>query len=330
MKKNIYPFIIGIIVLVLSMGIVSKTFADSTNQPSDQIQIYDQTNQINEGDMISAMSDPDIYIVNEHGYKRLFLNPVIFSFYGHLGGYANVKTVLPSVRNSYLTTGLFRVVNDDRVYCVVVTGEDTATLHWINTTGAQAVFDDRDFFKKVFVINDREFNWYMKGNIYTSINQCPEYTRFPSPSPTPTRTPALLMSIDSTMPTGATIEQGMDDVVVMRWKVTNTTNTSISVDHVEIKRFGTGNDDDIESINIRTQSGLLIGTSAFGSRYANIAVFDNINLTIPAMSSIVLEARISVANNATSDATHFFSVIYLSGSGYSAQGITGSNEFTIK
>ena len=46
---------------------------------------------LHEGDVISvdgtagtAGYDPDLYIVNELGYKRLFLNPAIFSFYGHL------------------------------------------------------------------------------------------------------------------------------------------------------------------------------------------------------------------------------------------------------
>ncbi|MBX4211185.1 MAG: hypothetical protein KW806_00070 [Candidatus Yanofskybacteria bacterium] len=51
---------------------------------------------LHEGDVISAKnsSDPDVYIVNEQGYKRLFLNPVIFGFYGHLGGFSAVKTLV--------------------------------------------------------------------------------------------------------------------------------------------------------------------------------------------------------------------------------------------
>src|SRR3989344_2632779 len=41
---------------------------------------------LNDGDVVSAAGsdDPDVYIVNPHGYKRLFLNPVIFGFYGLL------------------------------------------------------------------------------------------------------------------------------------------------------------------------------------------------------------------------------------------------------
>ena len=148
-----------------------------------------QVDVLHEGDLISAAgsSDPDIYIINEHGFKRLFLNPVIFGFYGHLGGFANVKTVTPAVRDSYGTSGLFRncETNDERVYGVEVTGEDTGILHWVNVTGAQAVAQDANFFKKVFCINSNEFSWYAMGSTYTSVTQVPDYARSPSPTPTP-------------------------------------------------------------------------------------------------------------------------------------------------
>ena len=40
---------------------------------------------LKEGDLISAIfsDDPDVYIINDQGYKRLFLNPEIFKFYYH-------------------------------------------------------------------------------------------------------------------------------------------------------------------------------------------------------------------------------------------------------
>src|SRR3990167_5018044 len=105
-----------------------------------------------EGDLISAAgsSDPDIYIVNEYGYKRLFLNPTIFNFYGHLK-WSNVRTVSAVTRDAFLTSGLFRncETDDPKVYGVEVNAEDAGTLHWVNTTGEQAVADDSDFFKKV-------------------------------------------------------------------------------------------------------------------------------------------------------------------------------------
>jgi hypothetical protein len=159
---------------------------------------------LREGDVISADGattdpnfDPDVYIVNDWGYKRLFLNPIIFSFYGHLGGFAAVKKVSPAARDAFPTSGLFRncETNDQRVWGLEVTAEDSGILHWINTTGAQAVIDDPNFFKKVFCINNNEFNWYPKGSDYTSVNQVPAYSRGGAVSPTPTPT-------TTTSPTG--------------------------------------------------------------------------------------------------------------------------------
>ena len=136
---------------------------------------------LTEGNTISAAGsdDPDVYIVNELGYKRLFLNPVIFSFYGHLGGFPAVKTVSPSTRDAFGTSGLFRNCEtlDPKVYGLGTTGEDVGMLHWVNTSGAQAVADDANFFKKVFCINNNEFNWYPKGADYTSVLQVPVYSR---------------------------------------------------------------------------------------------------------------------------------------------------------
>ena len=78
-----------------------------------------------------------------------------------------------------VASGLYRncETNDQKVYGVQVTGEDTGILHWVNTSGAQAVADDADFFKKVFCINTKEFNWYSKGSNYTSVSQVPNYSR---------------------------------------------------------------------------------------------------------------------------------------------------------
>lgn len=136
---------------------------------------------LKDGDVVSAAgsSDPDVYIVNPYGYKRLFLNPAIFGFYGHLGGFSKIKNTTSATRDVFVTSGLFRncETNDKKVYGVETTGEDTGMLHWVNTTGEQAVKDDADFFKKVFCINTKEFSWYPKGSDYTSVNQIPDYTR---------------------------------------------------------------------------------------------------------------------------------------------------------
>src|SRR4030042_4196617 len=65
----------------LQVGLLSESLAQVSGLPGG----------LHEGDLISAAGsdDPDIYIINEQSFKRLFLNPVIFGFYGHLGGVPN-------------------------------------------------------------------------------------------------------------------------------------------------------------------------------------------------------------------------------------------------
>ncbi|OGN19566.1 MAG: hypothetical protein A3I32_00675 [Candidatus Yanofskybacteria bacterium RIFCSPLOWO2_02_FULL_45_10] len=141
---------------------------------------------LKEGDTVSAQgsNDPDIYIVNEHGFKRLFLNPIIFNFYGHLGGFSKVNKITATTRDVFEVSGLFRNCesNDKKVYGVEVTGEDVGMLHHVNLTGDQAVAQDAEFFKKVFCINNNEFNWYTAkgtnfGSVYSALSQLPIYKR---------------------------------------------------------------------------------------------------------------------------------------------------------
>ena len=172
----------------------SSQVSTSKPTPASRGFVSLSTISLKDGDVISVSgsSDPDVYIVNPHGYKRLFLNPAIFGFYGHLGGFSKVKKSTSAVRDTFVTSGLFRncETNDKKVYGVETTGEDTGILHWVNTTGDQAVKDDSDFFKKVFCINTKEFNWYKQEAAYTSVNQIPDYSRktfsvvtIPTPSP---------------------------------------------------------------------------------------------------------------------------------------------------
>lgn len=175
----------------------TSTPALLTSKPTPQSKGFTSLNvlKLKDGDVISAKgsSDPDVYIVNSYGYKRLFLNPAIFGFYGHLGGFSKVKSATSNVRDTFVTSGLFRncETNDKKVYGVETTGEDTGILHWVNTTGDQAVKDDKDFFKKVFCVNTKEFSWYKQGAAYTSVNQIPDYTRS-SVSSVSTPTPSVV------------------------------------------------------------------------------------------------------------------------------------------
>lgn len=163
MRQNL--IIISAIIFIIAAGIYSTSNINAATPNAVGLK---------EGDLIRAASSNDlnIYIVNEHGYKRLFLNPIIFGFYGHLGGFSRVKSVSAAVRDSFTTSPFYRncETNDSKVYSLEITGEDTGTLHWLNITASKAVSEDIDFFKKVFCINNNEFSWYQKGSNYNSTS----------------------------------------------------------------------------------------------------------------------------------------------------------------
>jgi len=124
---------------------------------------------LKEGDLIRAQGDFDIFIINQYGYKRLFLNPTIFNMYGHLtGGWKAVKTVTPQVRDAFITSAYYRYVDSPKVYSLEVTGEDTGILHWINITGENFLSQGGKP-EAIFTINKSELNWYPKGKDRTSL-----------------------------------------------------------------------------------------------------------------------------------------------------------------
>lgn len=123
---------------------------------------------LTEGDLIRAEGDFDIFIISQYGYKRLFLNPVIFEMYGHLGSWDDVKTVTPETRDAFVTSTHYRYVDEDKVYHLEVTGEDTGTLQWLNMTGEDFLEQGGES-NAIFTINKSELDWYPKGEDLTAL-----------------------------------------------------------------------------------------------------------------------------------------------------------------
>lgn len=274
---------------------------------------------LKEGDTISAAGsdDPDVYIVNDWGYKRLFLNPVIFGFYGHLGGFAKVKSVTPATRDAFPTSGLFRncETNDPKVYGVEVTGEDTGVLHWVNTTGAQAVADDPNFFKKVFCINNNEFNWYAKGSDYTSVSQVPSYARAGT-SPAPSA--GLSVSLASDNPASGTLVAGSSDATSQAAAdLAHFTFTgSGTVTNLKLKRLGVSADTTLDNVYLYLGNKRL--TDAASVTNGEISFNDAGGLfTVNGSATIAVKADI---NNSTNGQTVGVQLISYNGNSVSISG----------
>ena len=160
------PFVLSVATTVLQgpvpplQPLPESNPAGTTARPEDY--------GLKEGDLIRAEGDFDIFIINQYGYKRLFLNPIIFNMYGHLGGWKAVKTVSPQVRDAFITSDYYRYVDSPKVYYLEVIGEDTGKLHWVNMT-ADNFLTQGGKPETVFIINKSELNWYPKGTDKTSL-----------------------------------------------------------------------------------------------------------------------------------------------------------------
>ena len=65
---------------------------------------------LKDGSLIRATGDINVYIVNQYGYKRLFLSPIIFGMYSHLGGWKSIIAVTPETRDAFVTSRLTTVM----------------------------------------------------------------------------------------------------------------------------------------------------------------------------------------------------------------------------
>lgn len=275
-----------------------------------------------EGNTISAAGsdDPDVYIVNDWGYKRLFLNPEIFNLYGHLGGFASVKSVSPATRDAFVTSGLFRVDGDEKVYGIETTGEDVASLHWVNTSGAQAVADDPNFFKKVFVINAAEKALYNVGSDYTSVGQVPAYARGGSVTP-PSATGPLSVSLSPDNPAGKTITLNAAGVEMMkaRFSGTGTVNT------LTLKRLGAGDTDDFNNLYIYDGATRLVSGKVFSTATGEVTFLVDVPVNGTKDLTFVAEMASSTNNAGNVNYLQLKEVTLSGGSSVSGLPVNGNN-----
>ena len=119
---------------------------------------------LNDGDFIRADGDKDVFIVNQHGFKRIVLSPKICLQYGHLGArgcFDAVHVVSPDIRDAFTTSPYYTngETEDGKVYQLIETGEDSAYLNDLDTM--LYAFTRNDFTATaVFRINNREQGAY--------------------------------------------------------------------------------------------------------------------------------------------------------------------------
>lgn len=113
-----------------------------------------QAINIPEGAAIKTAGNPDVYIVkymNGKSFKRLVLNPRVFSSYGHLR-WENVLTVSQTEIGSFIDSDLVRVDGQNAVYRLIPAGDNGSKVLVSDTKNL-----DSD---SVYTINNMDFGNY--------------------------------------------------------------------------------------------------------------------------------------------------------------------------
>ncbi len=109
-----------------------------------------------DGALLRARGGIKVYIVN-NGWKRHIVSPDIFNFYGHLG-FNKVIEVEPELVNSYPESKLIRFEGGKKIYEI----DKSNVKRWLNMNPDQFTASGRKW-DAVFVINDKELNFYKTG-----------------------------------------------------------------------------------------------------------------------------------------------------------------------
>ncbi len=287
-----------IVVAAAAIAAVGVFFALQQAAPTQSVSAFQPGDAgLVNGNLITAYNqagDPDVFVIKEvypTATKRVFQNEAIGRMYGQFG-YAGIftpgviKQVSASTRDAF-TLGCYvrnAETNDPKVYYRNSTGPDTATLHWVNVTAAEANAADSMFFPKTFDINNAEFNFYAQGAAYTSMSQIPACTTGGSATPVPVPG-AVSASLSPANPASATVTGGASGVEMLRVRLTGTGTLST----VTFKRIGAGSANDFSNVYIydgatRLTSGKSVSTSTGETTFIslNIAVNGSKDLSLVA------------------------------------------------
>jgi len=199
-----------------------------------------------EGSLIKTADAPEVYIINDKahgsylGWKRHIFNPEVFNMYGHLK-WENIQIVSQAVLDSYETSDLYKSDTDPRVYSLEETGTSAVKHHVTDL----ATFDCKGYsWDQVFIVNEKEVNYYATGSAETCGTT------------TPTVGSGLSVSLASDTPAASTILSDTDSTGIYPQALIPFTAVNfaagsdgdVKVTTVKFKRAGIANDSDLGNL----------------------------------------------------------------------------------
>lgn len=200
----------------------------------------------------------DVYIVKTVGtkkFKRLILNPQVFSSYQHLD-WRKVTKVSPAVMNEYITSNLARVDGDSKVYALTPAG-DTGAKSWIELTATQFVDEANSDADSIYTINGVDAGNYRLGSPITTVAQLKSFYKDGS-LPAPVVEGSDSVTLSSNTAKSVTLPKGSVQVPYTTIRV-SAGSTDITVTGMTVKRTGLGSASDFDKVFV-AKDGVIRGT----------------------------------------------------------------------
>ena len=205
-----------------------------------------------------------IKIVGSKTFKRLVLNPQVFTSYGHLK-WSNLKKLSATEVAGYTTSALVRVINDEKVYKLAPDG-DSGTKQWVDDL---ACFNTKGYdWDSVYIINAVD-----GGNYTTGGSICGTSV-----------TGAMTLSLASDNPASATVPLHAYGVTYMKFDISG----SGTISQLVIHRNGSGDSSKFTSVYLY-ENGKRLGSGRSISTSTNKATFIGLSIVAPTTISIVAD-----------------------------------------
>ena len=149
----------------VSYGLTPNSEEIVSQSELDQYPLGPDINQpsLPEGTLVRAKGDYRVYIIKPP-YKRHIFNPDIFNMYQHFN-WNSIQEVEADIVSSYITSDLYRALNDYKVYSLEEVDEASgrAIKHHLNLTAEQYINKGYSW-NQVFIVNQEEKDYYETGN----------------------------------------------------------------------------------------------------------------------------------------------------------------------
>ena len=216
----------------------------------------------------------DVFIVKIIGtktFKRLILNPQVFTSYGHLK-WSNLKKISAATVAGYTTSSLVRVINDEKVYKLAPDG-DTGTKQWVDDL---ACFTSKGYdWDSVYIINAVD-----GGNYTTGSSICGT-----------TAAGDLTLSLASNSPSASTLPKNAYGVTFAKIKVAGTGK----ITQIVLKRSGAGSVDDFDNVYLYENGKRLTAGRSVSSATSKVT-FISLAINAPTTIDIVADLSATAGN----------------------------------